>query len=144
MKRIYIAGPYSGTDIITILDNIRQGIKTGHKLLLNNFAVFCPFLDYQFAFFNLPDSDPSWNMSLTKEQYQANSMEWVKVCDAVFLIGDWTQSKGVQKEIEIANSLNIPLFTEFKKLVEWRDVCENITRQDFKTIKPNDFEKDEE
>ena len=52
MKKIYVAGPYSGDNIISILENIRSGQAMAHKLMCRGYAVFCPFLDYQLAFFN--------------------------------------------------------------------------------------------
>lgn len=117
MKKIYIAGPYSGPDIITILENIRQGIEAGHYLISKGFAVFCPFLDYQFAFFNHPEN------TLTKEQYQANSMEWVKVCDAVFLLPGWEQSGGVRRELDVAVRHRIPTYTNYQDLFKWAEIA---------------------
>jgi hypothetical protein len=32
VMRVYLAGPYSGGDVITILHNIRQGIAAAEKL----------------------------------------------------------------------------------------------------------------
>jgi hypothetical protein len=113
MLKIYIAGPYSGPDIITILENIRRGIEAGHYLISKGFAVFCPFLDYQFAFFNNPAN------TLTKEQYQANSIEWVKICDAVFCLPGWEKSGGVSRELQVALENNIPTFERYEYLFKW-------------------------
>lgn len=109
--KIYIAGPYSADNIIDVLANIKQGIEAGHKLISMGYAVFCPFLDYQFAFFNSPGN------TLTKEQYQANSMEWVKVCDAILLLPGWEKSGGVKRELEVAG--DIPVFNSVEEIVRY-------------------------
>ena len=103
MKRVYVAGPYSGDDVITILANIRRGIDLSLKIMKLGHAVYCPWLDWQFGTIT----------ELTKEQYQANSMAWVEVSDAVVLAEGWEKSRGTQMEIYRAAELNIPIYKTF-------------------------------
>jgi len=101
MKRAYIAGPYDGKNVIEILGNIRRGIEAARYLMSVGYAVFCPFLDFLIAFVG---------EDLSKETYQRNSLEWVKVCDIMFLLPGWENSNGVKREMELAKSLNIPYY----------------------------------
>ena len=64
--RIYIAGKYSDDNILGCLDNIREGLKASAKALKEGYSVFCPFLDYQFHFF-----EPELKVA----DYQRNSMD---------------------------------------------------------------------
>lgn len=112
MKRIYIAGKYNDSDIVSCLANIRRGIEMGALLTNRGYAVFCPFLDYQFAL-------TSHGASLTKDQFQANSMAWVDVSDALLVLPGWETSGGTKREIARAESLGIPVFYCLGELDEW-------------------------
>lgn len=103
-KRAYIAGPYSGGDIITILHNIRQGINKAAVLMREGYAVFCPFLDFLIAFMPGPPID--------KKIYQANSMAWVECCDVMYVLPGWETSVGTKREIARAEELGIPVLYE--------------------------------
>lgn len=107
MKRVYVAGPYSGPDVITILGNIRRGIDLSLKIMKLGHAVYCPWLDWQFGTM----------AELTKEHYQANSMAWVEVSDVVVLVEGWEKSGGTLREIQRARELGIPVFETFEDFV---------------------------
>jgi hypothetical protein len=104
MKRVYIAGPYSGGDIITILHNIRQGIQKASILMREGYAVFCPFLDFLIAL--MPGE------TISKEIYQVNSMEWVECCDVMYVLPGWENSEGTKREIAKAKGLGMPIIYE--------------------------------
>ena len=107
MKRVYIAGPYNGDNILDCLDHIRVGIKTACVLIKMGYAPFCPFLDYQYR---IMDSD------ITREMYQAQSMVWLEASQAVLLLPGWEKSKGSLAEIRRAKELKIPVFHSFEDL----------------------------
>jgi len=44
--------------------------------------------------------------------YFDNNLEILKRCDAVALVPGWEDSIGVEKEIKIANELDIPVFAD--------------------------------
>ena len=88
--RIYLAGKYSADNIIGVLDNIHNGIKVATKIIKKGHAVFCPWLDYQYHFFD---------NTLTKGDYQRNSMAWVDACDELWVMPGSEASQGTQREI---------------------------------------------
>lgn len=98
--RIYVAGRYSDTNIIGCLNNIHDGIKASVEVLKMGHACFCPWLDYQFQFFD---------KTLTVEDYYRYSMAWLEVSDEVWVLKNSENSKGTQAEIKRANELNIPV-----------------------------------
>ena len=98
--RIYLAGKYSSDNILGCLDNIHNGIKMAAKIIKEGNEVFCPFLDYQYHFFD---------RTLTKQDYQRNSMAFVETCDEMWVLPDSEQSGGTQREIKRAQELNIPI-----------------------------------
>jgi len=100
MKRIYIAGKYSANNILDCLNNIHDGIKKSVEVLKQGDAPFCPWLDYQFHFFD---------KTLTISDYYRYSMAWLEVSDEVWVLPDWKNSKGTQAEIDRAIELDIPI-----------------------------------
>jgi len=107
MKRIYVAGSYSGNNIIDILNNISAGTKKCVEILRAGGIPFCPWLDFQFQFHD---------NTLTVEDYQRYSMAWLEVCDEIWVLPNSENSKGTQKEIARARKLKIPI--KFLKLIK--------------------------
>lgn len=105
--RIYVAGKYSDTNVIEVLNNIREGTKVAAKILKMGHTPFCPWLDYHFQFY-----EPN----LKVDDYYRYSMEWLKVSDAVFLLPGAENSRGTQKELEQAKLLCMPVYTKLKDL----------------------------
>ena len=103
MKRVYIAGAITADNPTELIGNIRKGIKKSANLLSENVIPFCPFLDYQFLFFN---------ETLTADDLKNYSMAWLEVCDEVFVLEGWENSKGTIAEIKRAGELGIPVMYE--------------------------------
>jgi hypothetical protein len=114
MKRVYIAGPYSGPDVLTVLQNIGRGERIAANVFLLDMAPFCPWHDKSFAI-ECPDT------TLTVDQFYQYSLAWLEVSDAVFLVPGWESSKGTLAEIARAKELGIPVFENLGELLEWRD-----------------------
>ena len=116
MKRIYAAGLISRNadgsiaGVLDFLRNIRAGQKASLEILRMGFAVFCPFLDYQFG---LVDDVP-----IPKEIYYANSMAWLEASDAIVVISGEGIGSGVDAEIKRAGELNIPIFHSLQEFRE--------------------------
>ena len=114
MKRIYIAGAYSADNVITILDNIREGMRLATKVLLLGYAPFCPWLDFHFQLMLRGDE------KLTVEDYYRYSIAWLKVSDAMLLVPGWQSSRGTKTEMEIADKMGIPIYYDINEL---KTVC---------------------
>jgi hypothetical protein len=112
MKRVYVAGAYSASDVITVLANMRRGIEMSYKVLEAGMAPFCPWLDYQFL---LQDSAGK----ITVEDMYEYSLSWLRGAEALLVLPNFGKSKGTLKEIEEAERLGIPRFYSLKDLIEW-------------------------
>jgi hypothetical protein len=98
--RIYIAGAYQNSNLIKALGNMRKGIAVSAKFIKLGWAAFCPWIDYQFSFFE----------DLSREDYLEYSLAWLNVSQVMYVLSDWEDSKGTQREIEVADHLEIPIF----------------------------------
>lgn len=106
MKRVYVAGRYSAPNVIDALENIRRGERASAELLLKGYAVFCPWLDHQ-LFLQLRDDE-----KIDLQTIQNHSLAWLEVSDLVYVLKGWETSIGTKKEIELAQSLGIPVVFE--------------------------------
>ena len=115
MVKIYCAGLYSKNskgekaNVIEVLDNINAGITTCNRLLSLGYAVFCPWLDFQYGLTGI---------NLTIEQYRANCMAWLEVSDAMLVISGAGLGGGVDAEIKRAVVLDIPAYIDEYKLIK--------------------------
>lgn len=98
MKRIYVAGNYSANNVISVLNNVAKGTKVCVEILKSGNVPFCPWLDYQFQFYD---------QSLTVDDYYRYSMAWLEVSDEIWVLPNSEQSKGTQAEIKRAKDLGI-------------------------------------
>jgi len=125
MYKVYVAGAITGDSHTETFGNIGHGIKISAKLLKEGHAPFCPFLDYQFLF----------HENITIDQFYSYSLEFLKVCDIVLVIGrpsEYRQSIGTQKEIATARELDIPIvydcYIEDSYLKEFKDTIETYNQ----------------
>ena len=103
--RIYVAGSYSANNVITVLNNIHHGTKKCVEILKRGDIPFCPWLDYQFQFYDT---------TLTVEDYYRYSMGWLEVSEKIYVLKGSENSKGTQAEIKRAKELGIPIELEHK------------------------------
>lgn len=101
-QKIYIAGPYSRGDIML---NIRYAIDIGNRLFEFGFIPFIPHLT------------GFWHIMFPHayEQWMDYDAEWLKSCDAVIRLEG--SSSGADKEIQMAESLDIPVFYDVAQLI---------------------------
>lgn len=111
-KRIYVAGAYSAGDVLSVLDNMRRGMRASTEVILAGFAPFCPWLDFHFHLM-------LWNKEkLEVQDYYDYSVAWLEVSEAVLVLPNSENSVGTQKEIEIARGFGIPVFYSMEALWE--------------------------
>ena len=110
IKRVYIAGAYSADNVITILDNIREGIRAGTELFLKGYSPFVPWFDFHFQLMLRE------NEKLTVEDYYRYSIDWLEVSDAVLILPNSENSKGTEVEIRRAEEIGIPVYNEISSL----------------------------
>lgn len=104
MDRVYVAGTYSADNVISVLDNIRIGMRASTKLFLKGYAPFCPWFDFHFQLMIRE------NEKLSVEDYYQYSIAWLEVSDSILVLPSSENSKGTQSEIKTAIKLNIPVF----------------------------------
>ena len=110
IKRVYVCGAYSADNVISILDNIRIGMRASTELFLKGYAVFCPWLDFHFQLM-LREGE-----ILSVEDYYRYSLAWLEVSDAIYVLPHSESSNGTQREIKRAIELNIPIYTRSDEL----------------------------
>lgn len=115
--RIYIAGPlnpHTGGGAIEYLRNCNRMIEAARDLIKAGCAPFCPAVDMLYFIGGMDDETP------TAEEIKSYSASWIGACAAVLLMPGWSKSGGTLAEIEIAKSLNVPVFknagTMYKKV----------------------------
>ena len=110
MKRIYIAGAIRSTDPLQFLENIRRGMRLSAETIMAGYAVYSPFVDFNF-FLQLHPGE-----RIPVEMIQAQSMAWLEVCDAVLVVPGWENSQGTAAEISVAHAEGIPVVYSLEEL----------------------------
>lgn len=110
--RVYVAGAYSADNVITILDNMRKGLRVSTEVMLMGFAPFSPWLDYQFQLM-LREGE-----KLEVKDYYEYSLAWLEASDVVLLLPNSEHSKGTQGELKRAEELKIPIVNNIKQLTD--------------------------
>ena len=113
MKRIYIAGPYSSENVVGVLDNIRDGMRVGTKVLLAGFAPFVPWFDFHFQLM-LREGE-----NLSVQDYYDYSIAWLLASDAMLVHRLSKNSVGTIREIEIAEQNLIPVYYSLAGLIQF-------------------------
>lgn len=118
--RVYIAGRYSADNVMEVLGNIRAGQEAAVNLMLRGYYVHCPWLDHQLVL-------SYGGAYLTSQFLKDNSMAFLEVCDAVYVLPGWETSNGTKAEIVRSKKLNIPVFYYIEKLNKYRESKESCT-----------------
>ena len=105
---IYTAGAYQAPTSWQREQNIRQAEEAALAIAKLGAAPLCPHTNTRF-----------FEGECTPEFWYEATMELLRRCDAVFVVGDWKQSKGTMKEVEEAGRLGIPVFFSLWALEQW-------------------------
>jgi len=111
MKRVYVAGKYSDTNVVDVLRNIGKGEEVCAQVFKLGYYPFCPWHDKTYVM-----AYPYFDFKV--EQFQKHSMAWLEVSDCVLLVEGWEESGGTLREIERANELGIPVYKSIQELVD--------------------------
>ena len=112
--RVYVAGRYSRNtkgqpgNILEVFQNIQMGTQVCAMLMKRGFDVFCPWLDFQFLWYQ-PD--------MPKSRFYEQSLAFLEVCDAMLVISGEGACGGVDKEIKFAADHGIPIYRDIQELV---------------------------
>lgn len=111
--RIYIAGPLSSKEVrdrnpskvvTDYLSNIHRMVKAASAVRRKGHSPYVPALDFVLGIIA-----GDW----TEDDYRGISDEFLKVCNAVLVIGiSW----GVEREIMIARELSIPIYFDIEDI----------------------------
>ena len=112
VPKIYVAGKLNDM-ACDYIKNMHTMIQTAEKVRKSGFAVFVPGIDFlQALVFG------NWEYN----DYFDNSQPWLLASDGVFLCDNWEESKGTQREIELAKEYEIPVFYgDLKELKDYFD-----------------------
>ena len=105
--RVYIAGKLNASAAVYIR-NVHDMLAVGNMIRKRGFSVFVPALDVLMGFLD---------GKMDYEDYFENNIEWLKVTDYMLVLPGWEHSSGTQKEMEIAESHNIPILFDLFSLV---------------------------
>jgi len=129
LTRVYIAGAYSGSDVVTILNNMRRGMRAGVKVLLAGFAPFVPWFDYHFQLM-LQDGE-----ELDVNKYYAYSTAWLEASHVLYVLQGSEKSAGVQEEIAYATDRGIPVVYNMADLAQYKEAPKKVEGLDPKERK---------
>lgn len=97
--KVYIAGPYTNGDVIV---NVRAALEVADRVAVAGHYPFIPHL-YHFWHFLYPHGYSFWT---------GLDMAWLEECEAVIRLGG--ESDGADKEVDRAEDLGIPVYTEIE------------------------------
>jgi hypothetical protein len=109
-KRVYVAGAYSANTVISVLNNMRNGMRTSLEVLLAGYAPFCPWLDYHYQLLLRPGE------SLAILDYYDYSMSWLEAAHVLLVLPGWEASAGTYAEIAKAEEMGIPIYYSIEDL----------------------------
>lgn len=106
--RVYIAGPISRG---ILADNIRQATEAGVRLLKAGYAPLVPHLT---CYMGGPNPEVLPHDTVAQDWYDMD-LPWVAVSHAVLRLPG--ESVGADKEVYLANELNIPVYHNLDTLM---------------------------
>jgi hypothetical protein len=112
MRVFYIAAPFRASNAWEIEQNIRQAEEAALEIWRMGAAVICPHTNTRFFQGAAPD-----------EVWLAGDLEILRRCDAIYMVGGWSNSSGAVKERDLAARLGMPIFYEREqsRIRQWLD-----------------------
>ena len=107
--RVYLASPYQADTPEEIEQNVQYVLEVATMLIQAGYTVYVPHLVHY-----LDLHANGLGVHLSRETWLKQGMEWLKQCDAILVLGI---SHGVEKEIELARSLDMPIYFDLRYLM---------------------------
>jgi len=108
MKVVYIAGPFRAATAWQVERNIRAAEEQILYVAEMGASALCPHTNTRFL-----------DGTMTGEYWLAATLELMRRCDAVLLVGDWEKSAGTRGEVAEADALGMPVFASRSDLALW-------------------------
>lgn len=105
--KVYIAGKLNDM-AVDYIKNVHKMIGWAYKVRQLGFAVYVPCNDFL---------EGLVNGTFGYGEYFSNSQPWLAASDCVFVCPGYESSSGTLREIELATSLNIPVYYTLDSLV---------------------------
>lgn len=114
MKTLYIAGPFRGPTAWDVRCNVHRAEQKAAELI----GIAAEF--GQAVAVLVPHSlGANFNGTMTNEYWLEATMEWLRRCDAVFMLDGWSRSQGATAERAEAMRLGKPVFFNPDDVVLW-------------------------
>jgi len=104
MKRVYIAGPYSGSCEAEVEENVQRAISVGCKLLQMGYEPFVPHLSHY-----LDLELRAQGVTVNYDRWIDWCLAWVERCDALLFLGE---SPGAERELHYARDLGKTIYLQ--------------------------------
>ena len=118
--KVFVSGSYSAHtpdgNVIEILGNMRRGLAISIQVMQAGHSVFAPWLDFTFGLI----------ADLPMELFKRNSMDWVRVSDAILLLDGWRDSAGCRAEALEASLHGVPTFEAMDDLLNYGKVYDSF------------------
>jgi len=98
MKVIYVSGKYRAKTIFGVALNIWRARRASQRLWQEGWAVICPHMNT--AFFDGEDI------------YIRGDCEFIKRCDAIYMLKNWQNSAGASIEFQVARDNGLEIHFE--------------------------------
>jgi len=106
---VYVAGAYKAPTSWQREQNVRRAENAALEIAKLGASPLCPHTNTRF-----------FEGECTPEFWYEATMELLRRCDAIFVIGsDWQQSEGTVREVEEATRLKKPVFFSLWALEQW-------------------------
>jgi len=104
---VYVAGPYRGK----VDHNVMIAEQNAARMAVNSIGFICPH----------SNGNPHDKLGLPDQYWIESTMEIMRRCDALLIVGDWAKSEGTIGEIQEAKHLKKPVFFHWVEVVQWAE-----------------------
>jgi len=125
--KIYVAGSYTPKNCdphdapVIAHRNVKKAIEVFWKLVEKGHYPYLPHLTH-FVHLETPEKAPP----LSQDFWYKFDLEWLKCCDAIFMMPGWETSKGARLEHEAAKKLGLKIYYSIDEVPEAKKEMNNL------------------